>query len=94
MLVLAKYVDPGSAAGLSDLAPPDSIVHIRLIGASTTASAQSIGAEPVPGPVGASVLALLEGIAGMRSEEPREVWYAAAVLARRVRSDIELGRAQ
>lgn len=94
MLVLAKYIDPGSAAWLTDLVPPDSIVHIRMAGGSTTANNQAIGAEPIPGPVGASVLALLERIAAARSEEPREVWYAAAVLARGVRFDIEHGLAQ
>lgn len=93
MLVLVKYVDPASAIGFSDLVPPDSIVHIPRVGGSTTANNQVIGAVPVPGPVGAAVLALLESIGSARSEEPREVWYAAAVLARRVRSDIELGRA-
>jgi hypothetical protein len=91
MLVLAKYVDPGSAVWLTDLIPPDSIRYIRLIGSSTTARNQLVGAEPVASPVAGSVLGLLDEIAASRSSEPRVVWYAAAVLARRVRSDIELG---
>lgn len=94
MLVLAKYVDPGSALWLTDLVPPDSIGHIRLRTASTTASLQLVGAQPLTAPVAGEVLALFERLAAARSTEPREVWYAAAVLARRVRSDIELGRAQ
>lgn len=94
MLVLAKYVNPGSALWLTDLVPPDSIGRIRLVGASTTADNQLVGAEPLVNPIGESVLALLDEIAAARSEEPREVWYAAAVLACRVRRDIELGRAR
>jgi hypothetical protein len=93
MLVLAKYVDPGSAVWLTDLVPPDPITYIRLIGGSTTARNQLVGAEPIES-VAASVLALLDEIAAARSSEPREVWYAAAVLARRVRSDIESGVAR
>jgi hypothetical protein len=92
MLVLARYVDPGSAVWLTDLVPPDSIRRVPLIGASTTATGQLTGAQPLDAPVSAQVLALLESIAAARAEEPREVWYAAAVLARRVRSDINLGR--
>jgi len=93
MLVLARYVDPGSALWLSDLIPPDSIRHIRLVGASTTATWQRTGAQPLTTRVAPAVLALLENIAAARTEEPREVWYAAAVLARRVEADIALGRA-
>lgn len=92
MLVLAKYVDPGSALWMSDLVPPDSIRRIPLLAATTTSYAQLTGPEPLPGPIGASVLDVLEGIASARGTEPREVWYAAAVLARRVRKDIEIGR--
>jgi hypothetical protein len=92
MLVLARYVDPASALWLSDLVPPDSIRRIPLLAATTTSYAQLTGPEPLPGPIGASVLDVLEGIASARSTEPREVWYAAAVLARRVREDIKIGR--
>jgi hypothetical protein len=94
MLVLSRYVDPYSAAWLTDLVPPDSIGHIRLIGGSAAENVQVSGNEPIPGPVAASVLSLLQRLAADRAGEPREVWYAAAVLARRVQRDIELGRAQ
>lgn len=93
MLVLHRYVDPGSGLWLTDLVPPDTIRRVPLVGASTTATGQVDGAHPVTTPVAPTVLALLDDIAAARDEEPREVWYAAAVLARRVRADLELGRA-
>lgn len=52
--------------------------------------AQVDGDEHV-GPVASEVLALFEGIAAARETESEEVWYAAAVLARRLRGDIEAG---
>jgi len=93
MLVLHRYVDPGSALWLSDLVPPDSIRRIPLVGASSTATGQLTGAQPLTTPVAPAVLTLLESVAAARNDEPREVWYAAAVLARRVQADINLGRA-
>ena len=94
MLVLMKYVDPHSALWFSDLRPPPGEIHrIPLVGSSSTAGVWDYGSEPL-GPVAQQVLQLLEGIAAQRETESREVWYAAAVLARRVRWDIEAGRAR
>jgi hypothetical protein len=94
MVVLAKYVDPTSAVWLTDLVPPDSIVRIPLVVGSIIDGGQMAGSEPLTNPVAVPVLALLNELAAARTTEPREVWYAAAVLARRVRQDIENGQAQ
>jgi hypothetical protein len=40
------------------------------------------------------VLAVLREVAARKDEEPRAVWYAAEVLAKRVRRDIEAGLAR
>ena len=41
--------------------------------------------------VAVPVLALLDQLAAARDTEERAVWYAAAVLAKRIRRDIERG---
>jgi hypothetical protein len=91
MLVLARYTDPRNAIWLTDLVPPDSIRQIRLVPASSTGFHPLTGDVPLRGPIAPSVLTLLEGIAAARTSEPREVWYAAAVLAKRVRRDVDAG---
>jgi hypothetical protein len=94
MLALAKYVDPHSASWFSDLRPPPGeIRRIPLVVSHSTAGVWDYGSEPL-GPVAQPVLELLERIAAQQSIESREIWYAAAVLARRVRWDIEAGRAR
>jgi hypothetical protein len=93
MLVLARYTDPRNAIWLSDLRPPSTIRRVPLILSSASHAAQIDGDEPV-GAVAAEVLALLDGIAAARQSERSEVWYAAAVLARRVRRDVEDGFAR
>lgn len=90
MLVLSRYTDPRNGIWLTDLVPPDPIRRIPLIGSSASHFAQVDGGEPV-GPVASEVLTLLDGIAAARQTESAEVWYAAAVLARRLRRDIEAG---
>jgi hypothetical protein len=93
MLLLAKYVDPANGLSIASLTPPDSISHIPLRTGWRTDTWAADGAEPL-GPVAANVATLLRSIAANRTGEPRAVWYAAAVLARRVESDIAHGRAQ
>lgn len=90
MLVLTRYTDPRNAIWLSDLRPPDPIRRVPLVLSSASHGAQVDGEEPV-GAVAVEVLALLDGIAAARQTETPEVWYAAAVLARRLRRDIEQG---
>ncbi|MEW5928166.1 MAG: hypothetical protein AB1941_11825 [Gemmatimonadota bacterium] len=93
MLVMAKYVDPHNAVWFSDLRPPPGeIRRIRQVLSWSTAGVWDHGPEPL-GPVAQQVLQLLEGIAAQRETESRQVWYAAAVLAKRVKIDVELGRA-
>jgi hypothetical protein len=94
MLVLARYTTPQNAVWLSDLVPPDSITRIRLINASTIGLAQVEGSSPLRTPIAVSVLSLLDGIANARATEDTVVWYAAAVLAMRLRRDIETGAAR
>lgn len=92
MLVLMKYSDPHGAYWFSDVRPPsDSIRRIPLVGGSTTAGEQLIGAQPIAGSVTPAVLELLEHIASRRFEESRTVWYAAAVLTKRIKFDLERG---
>lgn len=90
MLVLSRYTDPNNAIWLTDLRPPNPVRRIPLIGSSGVDNAQVDGDEHV-GPVASEVLTLLDGIAAARQTESTEVWYAAAVLARRLRRDIEAG---
>ncbi len=52
---------------------------------------QTRGDAPLTDPIAASVLSLFEQIAASRETEPVEVWYAAAVLAARLKRDIEAG---
>jgi hypothetical protein len=86
MIALAQYVDPTIAIDLSELRVPDGPVErIRFFGGSAVDVVHVRGAQPV-GDVSAEVRALLDRIAADRSGEPREVWYAAAVLSRRVGS--------
>lgn len=89
MLVLVKYLIPSSSIRPSDLVPPDSIGHIRIPLGSTTRDIQTEGAQPVGSDIGPEILATFERIAADRTGEPREVWYAAARLARRVRLELE-----
>lgn len=93
MLVLSRYTDPNNAIWLEALHPPTPITRIPLIGSSGVDYAQVDGDEHV-GPVASEVLTLFEEIAAARETESEEVWYAAAVLARRLRRDIEAGFAQ
>lgn len=84
MIGLAEYVDPSISIDLSELCVPEGPINrIRFRGGSAVDVVQIPGAHPL-GSVKDEVLALLNGIATDRTDEPREVWYAAAVLARRV----------
>jgi hypothetical protein len=89
MLVLSRYVNVHSAVWLSQLVPPDSITRIRLPLGSSVDVAQVDGTEALGHGIGPEVLGLLERIGADRVNEPVRVWYAAARLARRVRSDME-----
>lgn len=93
MLVLSRYSDPHNAIWLTDLRPPSPVQRIPLLLSSASHGAQIDGDERV-GAVAAEVLALFDGIAAARQTESPEVWYAAAVLARRLRRDIEHGFAR
>ncbi len=93
MLVLTRYTNRQNAVWLSDLVPPDSITRIRLVNASTIGFEQVQGSSPLNEPIAAPILALLDGIAAARATEDRVVWYAAAVLAKRLRQDIDSGSA-
>lgn len=84
MIGLAEYVDPRISIDLSELCVPEGpITRIRFRGGSAVDVVQVPGAQPL-GSVKGEVVVLLNGIAADRTGEPREVWYAAAVLARRV----------
>lgn len=90
MIALAGYVDPYVAIDLADLRPPAGpIERIRFYGGTGVHAVQMPGAQPV-GSVTSEVLALLNGIARDRVSEPREVWYAAAALARRLELDLSV----
>ncbi|HZG41742.1 MAG TPA: hypothetical protein VEY93_02185 [Longimicrobium sp.] len=91
MLVLARYTDPRNAVWLTDLVPPDSIRRIPQVLSSGTGFYPIPGAVPMEESVAVPVLALLEQLAAARNTEERAVWYAAAVLAKRIRRDIERG---
>jgi hypothetical protein len=94
MLVLARYVDPYNAVWFTDLHPPvGEIRYIPLVLSSSTHGNQLDGTRPL-GSVGAPVLDLLREVAARKDDEPRAVWYAAEVLAKRVRRDIEAGLAR
>ncbi len=85
MIALAQYVDAGISIDLSQLRVPEGpITRIRFRGGSAVDVVQVPGAQPL-GSVRNDVRSLLAAIAANRSGEPREVWYAAAVLLRRVR---------
>ena len=87
MIALARYVDPGIAIDIAELrVPPDPITRIRFYGGGHIDVVQTAGAQRL-GSVTTEVLSLLNRIAAERSTEPREVWYAAAVLARRIELD-------
>ena len=86
MIALARYVKRTIAIDLSELCVPDGpLTRIRYYGGSAVERAQVHGAQPL-GDVKTEVVSLLDRIAADRSGEPREVWYAAAVLSRRVGS--------
>jgi hypothetical protein len=87
MIALAEYVDPHISIDLSELRVPEGpIARIRFRGGSAVDVVQVPGTHPL-GSIRAEVLDLLNPIASNRSGEPREVWYAAAVLARRIEMD-------
>ena len=95
MLALAAYVDPRNAIRFSDLRPPrGGPTRIPLVPNWTTAGGQSQGSVPLQRPVAPEVKAMLEEIANSRGRERTEIWYAAAVLAKRVDADIRYGRAR
>jgi hypothetical protein len=84
MIALAEYVDAGISIDLSELQVPEGpITRIRFRGGSAVDVVQVPGAQPL-GSVRNEVRGLLSTIAANRTGEPREVWYAAAVLLRRV----------
>jgi hypothetical protein len=87
MIALANYVDPAISIDLSELRPPQGhITRVRYRGGTSLHAVQVPGTQPL-GLVTAEVLALLNGIAADRSAETRDVWYAAAVLSRRIEMD-------
>jgi hypothetical protein len=95
MLLLARYVEPGNAIVFQSLRPPvGQISHIPVITDSNTGSIQMPGGVPLSGSVGPAVLALLAAIAADRDSEPTAVWYAAAVLSKRLEADLYGGVAQ
>ena len=89
MLVLSKYVNPGTGVVLGQLVPPDSVRRIPMAMGSTTHTSYDLGAVPMPRGITPRVLALLERLAADRAGQPREVWFAAGMLAKRVRFDME-----
>lgn len=91
MLVLARYTDPENAIWLTDLLPPATVERIPLVGASSTGYNAVNGDVRLTQPIAPAILALLDGIAAARGTDDRTVWYAAAVLAKRVRWDMEAG---
>lgn len=95
MLVLIRYVTPSHVIWFRDVAlPPEPIRGIRTPFGSSTGWVQYPGAEPIVGSIASEVLALFETIAEEEEARNRSMWYAAAALARLVRSDIHLGQAQ
>lgn len=94
MLALSRYVDPHSAVWFSDLRiPEDSVRRIPLVTGWQTHGGHLEGTRPLNRSVANPVLQLLDEIAQQQAVEPRTVWYAAAVLAKRVRTDFQTGRA-
>lgn len=87
MLVLARYVDPYNAAWFNEVAPPaeGTIRHVRVPLGSALHSNSITGASPLPSTMLDEVVELLGQVAAARRTEPRTVWYAAAVLAKRLR---------
>jgi hypothetical protein len=85
MIALTRYVNPHIVIDLCHLQAPagEADPVVRLQGGSTVDVVQVPGAQPF-GAVTAEVLSLLRGIASARDSEPRAVWYAAAVIARRL----------
>lgn len=89
MLALAKLTNPGIGVPLGFLVPPDTIRRVPMAAGSTTHSPYAVGPVPLPAGYRSQVLALLEQLATDRTGQPREVWYAAGMLAQRVRFDLE-----
>jgi hypothetical protein len=89
MLALAKLTNPGIGVPLRSLTPPDSIRRIPMALGSTTHAPYTVGPIPIPPGYRLQVLALLERLAADRTGQPREVWYAAGMLAKRARADLE-----
>jgi hypothetical protein len=89
MLALSRYVDPASAVSFWDLRLPDGPIRgIPLELAWTTGGIQVSGSQPIDHPVAPMILELLEEIARTEETRNRGLWYAAEVLAKRVRVDI------
>jgi hypothetical protein len=89
MVLLSKYVEPGNPLVIESLHPPDSVRRIPLFAGGAIEKPWALqGSIPLPAGFESTVLTLLRDLAADRTSEPRDVWYAAAVIARRVESDI------
>jgi hypothetical protein len=88
MLALAKLTNPGLSIPLSFLTPPDTIRRIPMALGSTTHASRGHGTVAMPPGYRLQILALLEQLTADRAGQPREVWYAAGMLAKRVRADL------
>lgn len=95
MITLSRYVDPQNAIGFPDVRPPRGGVNrIPLVSNWTTGGGQSQGSVALQAPAAPRVKAILQEIAAARDVESTEIWYAAAVLAKRVERDMKNGRAR
>lgn len=88
MLVLTKYVNRSSAVWLTDLIPPDTIRYIPTANGSTTHQSYHEGAVPLPESYSLQMLDVLRSMDANRSSQPREVWYAAAMLRKRLEAGL------
>lgn len=87
MLVLARYVDRYNAVWFNEVAPPEGpIRRVRMPFGSALHPQVVTGSAPLPKTIRAEVLELLDRIAAEQQAESRSVWYAAAALAKRMRS--------
>lgn len=94
MLVLLRYANPDHALMFGDVAAPAmENGRIPLVRRWRTGGNQLPGAVPVPSAATGDILELLDGISTSRSES-RAVSYAAAVIAKRLRADVETGQAR
>jgi hypothetical protein len=93
MIVLMRYVDPANAHHFALLAPPQGSIHmIRRSNASMLHLIQTNGPVVLEESLARPVLELLQQVAAQEQTESRPVWYAAAVLAKTLGSDMEHGR--